>query len=107
MKKKEFEMRISPELYEILMEKKSCVTQESISSLFYQDDKLRESVNNWLCKTANEQNISLFVLCNMFDIDVKHDYEYDDNHSLNVVYNFVLVPKENYIEMIATQVPHF
>ena len=106
MKKKEFEMRISPELYERLMEKKSCVTQDSISSLFYQDDKLRESVNNWLCKTANEQNISLFVLCNMFDIDVKCDYEYDDNHSLSVVYNFVLVPKKNCIEMIA-QVPHF
>ena len=105
MKKKEFEMRISPELYERLMEKKSCVTQDSISSLFYQDDKLRESVNNWLCKTANEQKISLFVLCNMFDIDVKHDYEYDDNHSLNVVYNFVLVPKKNYIEI--AQVSHF
>ena len=106
MKNKEFKMSISPELYERLMEKNSCVTQDSISSLFYQDDKLRESVNNWLCKTANEQNISLFVLCNMFDLDVKHDYEYDDNHSLRVVYNFVLVPKKNYIEMIA-QVPHF
>lgn len=106
MKKKEFKMEISPELYERLVEKKSCVTQESLSSLFYQDDKLRESVNNWLCKTANEQNISLFVLCNMFDIDVKCDYEYDDNHSLSVVYNFVLVPKKNYIEMIA-QVSHF
>ena len=106
MKKKEFEMRISPELYERLMEKNSYVTQDSISSLFCQDDKLRESVNNWLCKTANEQKISLFVLCDMFDIDVKCDYEYNDNHSLNVVYNFVLVPKENYIEMIA-QVPHF
>lgn len=107
MKKKEFKMAISPELYEKLMEKNSYVTQDSISSLFCQDDKLRESVNNWLCKTANEQNISLFVLCNMFDIDVKHDYEYDDNHSLRVVYNFVLVPKKNYIEMITTQVPHF
>ena len=105
MKKKEFEMRISPELYERLMEKKSCVTQESISSLFCQDDKLRESVNNWLCKTANEQKISLFVLCNMFDIDAKYDYEYNDNHSLNVVYNFVLIPKKNY--SMTAQVPHF
>lgn len=105
MKNKEIKMSISPELYERLMEKKSCVTQESISSLFYQDDKLRESVNNWLCKTANEQNISLFVLCNMFDIDVKCDYEYNDSHSLNVVYNFVLIPKKNYIE--TAQVPHF
>ena len=106
MKKKEFKMSISPELYERLMEKNSCVTQDSISSLFYQDDELRESVNNWLCKTANEQKVSLFVLCNMFDIDVKCDYEYNDSYSLNVVYNFVLVPKKNYIEMIA-QVPHF
>ena len=106
MNNKEIKMSISPELYERLMEKKLCVTQESISSLFCQDDKLREFVNNWLCKTANEQNISLFVLCNMFDIDVKYDYEYDDNHSLRVVYNFVLDPKQNYIEMIA-QVPHF
>ena len=97
MKKKEFKMTISPELYERLMEKNSYVTQDSISSLFCQDDKLRESVNNWLCKTANEQNISLFVLCNMFDIDVKHDYEYDDNHSLRVVYNFVLIPKKDYV----------
>lgn len=100
MKKKEFEMRISPELYERLMEKNTYVTQESISSLFCQDDELRESVNNWLCKTANDQKISLFVLCNMFDIDAKYDYEYDDNHSLRVVYNFVLIPKKNYIEMI-------
>ena len=105
MKKKEFEMRISPELYERLMERNSCVTQDSISSLFYQDDKLRESVNNWLYKTANEQKISLFALCNMFDVDVKCDYEYNDKHSLNVVYNFVLVPKKNYIEI--AQVSHF
>lgn len=105
MKKKEIKMSISPELYERLMEKKSCVTQESISSLFYQDDKLRESVNNWLCKTANEQKVSLFVLCSMFDIDVKCDYEYNDSHSLNVVYNFVLIPKKNCVE--TAQVPHF
>ena len=98
MKKKEFEMRISPELYERLIEKKSCVTQDSISSLFYQDDKLRESVNNWLCKTANEQKISLFLLCNKFDIDVKHYFEYDDNHSLRAVYDFVLIPNKNYVE---------
>ena len=105
MKNKEIKMSISPELYERLMEKKSCVTQESISSLFCQDNELRESVNNWLCKTANEQKISLFVLCSMFDVDVKRDYEYDDNHSLNVVYNFVLIPKKNYVETV--QVPHF
>ena len=105
MKKKEFKMAISPELYERLMENNSYVTQDSISSLFCQDDKLRESVNNWLCKTANEQKISLFVLCSMFDIDVKCDYEYDDNHSLSVVYNFVLVPKKNYVA--TAQVPHF
>ena len=105
MKKKEFKMAISPELYERLMENNSYVTQDSISSLFCQDDKLRESVNNWLCKTANEQKISLFALCNMFDVDVKCDYEYDDNHSLNVVYNFVLVPKKNYVA--TAQVPHF
>lgn len=105
MKKKEFEMRISPELYERLMEKNSCITQESISSLFCQDDKLRESVNNWLCKTANEQKITLFDLCNMFDIDAKCDYEYNDNHSLNVVYNFVLIPKKDYV--MTAQVPHF
>ena len=105
MKKKEFKMAISPELYERLMDKNSYVTQESILSLFYQDDKLRESVNNWLCKTANEQKISLFVLCNMFDIDAKYDYEYNDNYSLNVVYNFVLIPKKNYV--INAQVPHF
>ena len=105
MKKKEFEMRISPELYERLMEKNSHVTQETISSLFYQDDKLRELVNNWLCKTANEQKISLFVLCNMFDIDVKHYFEYDDNHSLRAVYDFVLIPKKNY--SMTAQVPHF
>ena len=105
MKNKEIKMRIAPELYERLMEKNSHVTQETISSLFYQDDKLRELVNNWLCKTANEQKISLFVLCSMFDVDVKRDYEYDDNHSLNVVYNFVLIPKKNYV--MATQVPHF
>ena len=41
----------------------------------------------------------------MFDIDVKCDYEYNDAHSLNVVYNFVLVPKKNYVE--TAQVPHF
>lgn len=105
MKKKEIKMRISSELYERLMEKNIGVTQESILSLIYQDDKLRESVNNWLYKTANEQKISLFVLCSMFDIDVKRDYEYDDNHSLNVVYNFVLIPKKNYVT--TTQVPHF
>ena len=105
MKNKELKMTISPELYERQKKKKSCVTQDSISSLFYQDDKLRESVNNWLCKTANEQKISLFVLCNMFDIDVKCDYEYNDSHSLNVVYNFVLIPKKNYVEI--AQVPHF
>lgn len=105
MKKKEIEMRISPELYERLMEKNTCVTQESISSLFCQDDELRESVNNWLCKTANEQKISLFVLCNKFDIDVKHYFEYDDNHSLRTVYDFVLIPKKNYVE--TAQVPHF
>lgn len=105
MKKKEFEMRISPELYERLMEKNTCVTQDSISSLFYQDDELRESVNNWLCKTANEQKMSLFVLCNKFDIDVTHYYEYDDNHSLRAVYDFVLIPKKNYVE--TAQVPHF
>lgn len=105
MKKKEFEMRISPELYERLMEKNTCVTQDSISSLFCQDDELRESVNNWLCKTANEQKISLFVLCSMFDIDVKHYYEYDDNHSLRAVYDFVLIPNKNYVE--SEQVPHF
>lgn len=100
MKNKEIKMTISPELYERLMEKKLCVTQESISSLFYQDDKLRESVNNWLCKTANEQKISLFVLCDMFDIDVKCDYEYNDNHSLMAVYDFVLIPKKNYVETV-------
>ena len=106
MKKKEFKMSISPELYERLMEKNSCVTQDSISSLFYQDDKLRELVNNWLCKTANEQKISLFALCNMFDIDVKYnDYEYDDNHHPKFVYNFVLIPKKNYVMNV--QVPHF
>ena len=105
MNNKEFKMAISPELYERLMEKNSCVTQDSISSLFYQDDKLRESVNNWLCKTANEQKISLFVLCSMFDIDVKCDYEYDDNHSLRVVYNFVLIPKKDCVT--TAQFPHF
>lgn len=105
MKNKEFKMRISLELYERLMEKNVCVTQESILSLISQDDKLMESVNNWLCKTANDQKISLFVLCNMFDIDVKCDYEYDDNHSLNVVYNFVLIPKKDYV--MNAQVPHF
>ena len=41
----------------------------------------------------------------MFDIDAKYDYEYDDNHSLNVVYNFVLIPKKDYVT--TTQVPHF
>ena len=55
---------------------------------------------------ANEQKISLFVLCNMFDIDVKcNDYEYDDNHSLKFVYNFVLIPKKNYV--MNAEVPHF
>ena len=105
MKKKEFKMSISPDLYERLIDKNSYVTQDSISSLFYQDDKLRESVNNWLCKTANEQKVSLFVLCNMFDIDVRHYYEYDDKHSLRVVYNFVLIPKKDCVT--TAQFPHF
>lgn len=59
MENKEFKMSISPEVFNKLMEKNLNVTQDSILSLLSHENELRESVNNWLCKTANEQKVSL------------------------------------------------